>query len=297
MLRALQIRHPFFYASMITMLISAAQAGQETSSFEFLPGKLLFPPLIANYQEPRTGVRKEIGSSRLKLDIGTTLDLIEYRVSTDGSQKIRMGIDLFTYALTTSAQGLRLQVDAVDGFFGGHLAFRTESDSTAFAIRLRIMHLSAHFVDGHLEASGIHWRDGREPIPFTRDFGELTGAFEWKTSNIIWMLYSGLSYATLVRPVEIQRIATIHGVELHTTQLAGPLFGKPFHLFVAYNLTLTGIPAYVGTNNIELGGKIGAWGGTGLRVYIDYYAGLDIFSQYYDVRRETWGIGIAFDAW
>jgi len=191
MLRALQIRHLFFSAGMMSLLISAAHAGQETSGFEFLPGKILFPPLIANYQEPRTGVRKEVGSSRLKLDIGTTLDLIEYRVSADGSQKIRMGIDFFTYALTTSAEGLRLQVDAVDGFFGGHLAFRTESENTAFALRLRILHLSAHFVDGHLDASGNHWRDGREPIPFTRDIGELTGALEWNTSDIIWRLYSG----------------------------------------------------------------------------------------------------------
>lgn len=276
-----------------------APADEDTgnSPFTFLPGNLVVPPLVANYQEPRVGVRKEIGSSRLKLDIGSTMDLVEYTISTEQSKRLRAGIDFFTYALSTSAQGLRLQIDAVDGFFGGHVSYQSVKPNSRFSLRLRILHLSAHFIDGHFDNATGTWKNGIAPIPFTKDFGELVGAYENDWSTVGVMFYSGFSYATLIRPTDIRRFSTIHGIEVHTLDGFGTALGKPFSLFVADNLSLVGIPSYVGTNNVELGVKFGEWSGSGVRFYVSYYSGLTVYSQYYNIRDNQWGLGFAFDVW
>ena len=262
----------------------------------FLPGGTLFPPLRADYQEPRTGVRKEAGTSRLKLDIGSSIDFLEYRTDTAGS-RLRLGADFFTYALTTSAQGLRLQVDAVDGFFGGHIVYAAPGDDGRLFIRLRLLHISGHLIDGHWDRSTMEWKDNKLPIPYTRDFGELTALYAWPGKALELSAYSGFSYATLVRPDNLSRYGTIHGIEIHTTGLTPSALGRPYSLYVADNLAVTGIPVCYGTNNMEFGVKLGEWNGTGIRLYGSYYHGLEVFSQYYYVRTDQWGIGFAFDAW
>lgn len=271
----------------------------ELSTFTFLPGSTLFPPLAAHYLESRVGLRKEIGSSRMKLDVGSMLDLLEYTIPGDNSKKLRLGIEFFTYALTTSARGLRLQVDAVDGIFGGHVLYNAAGKRSAFSVRLRILHLSAHFVDGHFDSASDQWKDGRNPVPFTKDFGELLGVYEFRPSGTdIWLLaYSGFSYATLIRPTDIRRFATVHGIQIRTADEFSRMFDKPFILFAADHLTLLGIPEYIGTNNLEFGVKFGRWSESGIRIYLSYFRGLDIFSQYYDVRRNEWGVGFTFDFW
>lgn len=283
----------------IAVLPQHASAGElnESNSFTFLPPGLLVRPFVANYQEPRVGVRKEIGSSHLKLDIGSTMDLVEYIISSEQNKKLRAGIDFFTYALSTSAQGLRLQIDAVDGFFGGHVSYQSAGDDSRFSLRLRILHLSAHFIDGHFDNSTGTWKNGIAPIPFTKDFGELVGAYEEDGSAVGFMVYSGFSYASLIRPTEIKRLSTIHGVELRTPSWPGTAFGKPCCFFAADNLFLVGIPSYAGTNNVEFGFKFGEWSGSGVRLYGSYYSGLTIFSQYYNIREAQWGLGFAFDMW
>jgi hypothetical protein len=269
---------------------------EDPATWIFLPGNTLLSPLTANQQEPRVGLRKEIETSRMKLDIGSTLDVVEWNLSEDGSNKLRLGIDFFTYALTTSSTGLRLQVDAVDGFFGGHVVYRSQFVSSALIARLRLLHLSSHFLDGHFDQATNRWKDDREPIPFTKDFGELVFAYEYQPKAFTLMLYSGLGYSTLIRPTEINRIATLHGVELRTDRLYR-VFGRPFWIYVADNLSLTGVPHYSTTNNAEIGVKFGDWNGPGVKLYLSYYSGLDVFSQYYNVRRKSWGLGFSFDFW
>jgi hypothetical protein len=233
----------------------------------------------------------------MKLDIGSTFDLLEYAISNDRATNMRVGIDFFTYVLTTNSEGLRLQVDAVDGFFGGHITYHDWSPSRTLSFRLRLLHLSAHFLDGHYDNAAATWKNGRNPIPFTRDFGEFVGAYTWHRVSVEFMFYSGISYATLIRPVEIKRISTIHGMEVHSANLLGQVFGNPCNIYAADNLTLAGVPKYVGTNNLEFGVKFGEWTDRGVKVYLSYYSGLEIFSQYYNVRSDQWGVGFAFDVW
>jgi len=125
----------------------------------------------------------------------------------------------------------------------------------------------------------------------------LIGAYELRWIGLSLELYTGFSYATLVRPVEIRRLSTIHGFQAHTTNILGTAFGKPYSLFLADNLSLVGIPSYVGTNNLELGVKLGEWSGSGVRFYLSYYSGMNVFSQYYNIRDQEWGFGFTFDVW
>ncbi|HTP12315.1 MAG TPA: DUF1207 domain-containing protein [Bacteroidota bacterium] len=263
--------------------------------WQFLPGGTMFKPLVANPQEPRVGVRKEIGSSRLKLDIGSMVDFVQFAANDSGTLRLRMGADFFTYALTTSAQGLRLQVDAVDGFFGGHIVMRCDDGPRSFTLRLRLLHLSAHLIDGHFDNATGQWKNGQLPIPFTKDFGELTAAYEFPLAWSRCLVYSGFNYATLVRPTDIKRIMTLHGIELRTRDNFATVLGKPFALYTAYNITLTGVPSYIGTNVVEAGVKFGRWDDIGLKFYVNYVSGLEFFSQYYNVRRNMGGLGFAVD--
>lgn len=283
----------------MTTLVTAAfaQNGQH-ARFIFLPGALAVPPLTAHHQEPRVGLRKDIGSSKMKLDIGASIDVLEFRPSSDSLERFRVGIDFFTYALSTSADGLRLQIDAVDGFFGGHVAYLNDIDGDQrLIVRLRLLHLSAHFLDGHFNTATRTWKNNREPIPFTRDFGEVLAIYKADSPDFGYQIHGGFSYATLLRPVEIGRTEFLAGLELRTSSLFKSVFGRPFTVFLAHHLTLREIGSFIGSNNVDAGMKFGDWNSTGMKIYVSYFNGLDFFSQYYNERREHWALGFAFDFW
>ena len=260
----------------------------------FLPGRVLFIPLTANEQEARVGVRKEIGSSRMKLDIGSVVDLFGWGLP-DG--ELRIGADFFTYALTTSANRLRLQVDAVDGYFGGHFSYTAKNPQRTFALRLRVLHQSGHLIDGHWDYSAGFWRDGKVPVPYTRDFVEFTGAMGWTCGEVAATLYSGVSYAWLARPDDVRHWESLHGAEIRTTGWSGAFLGRPLVFYAAGHLTLAGVPQYYVTMNVEAGAKLGPWEGTGIKLYLSYRSGLELFSQYFSSRRSFWGVGFSLDFW
>ena len=284
---------------MIVLLPAAPARGESEGDrpprgFVFLPGRLLFVPLAANEQEPRVGVRKEIGSSRMKLDIGCSIDLLGWVLS---GGELRAGADFFTYALTTSARGLRLQVDAVDGYFGGHAAYRCGSPEREFGLRLRVLHESGHLIDGHWDYSAGAWRDGKVPVPYTKDFAEISGTMTWSGEDAAVTIYSGFSYAWLARPDDVAHWASLHGTEIRTTGWAGSFLGRPLIVYAAGHVTLSGVPQYYATLNVESGVKFGAWDEKGIKIYFSYRSGLELFSQYFADRRSFWGAGFAFDFW
>ncbi len=266
-------------------------------ALRFLPGIPVSPRFTADPEEARSGIMKEFGTSRLKLDVGIAYDLLEWRTRNNSTRSLRLGTELFTYALVMNANGRRLQADAADAFIGGHLLYTQRIDRGLAALRLRILHLSAHFLDGHQSADGNLWREGREPIPFSRDYGELTHLWRRMTTRGHFQIYGGIAYATLIRPVEINRWSFLAGGEYADAKLAGSVLGQPAHCYAAFHFTLAGIPAWIGTTHLEGGLRLGDWDRAGVRLYVNYQAGLDVFHQYYNVRGESWGGGIAFDLW
>src|SRR5512141_1358673 len=150
------------------------------AGFTFLPGGSVDLPLSAADQEPRLGILKETATSRLTLDIGSDLDLVGFIPDSDAPLAYRAGIEAFATTLVATIDSRRLQIDAVDGYLGGYILARTGQTVT---LRLRILHRSAHFVDGHYDPGTGTWRDGREPIPFAKDFRESLGAWRVPTGR------------------------------------------------------------------------------------------------------------------
>jgi len=64
------------------------------SNYSFSLEGHLFPSLTANILEPRIGCVFELSEKKLRLDIGTTVDLIGF--DTGENSKTRIGTDFFT---------------------------------------------------------------------------------------------------------------------------------------------------------------------------------------------------------
>lgn len=279
-----------FYIVLFPVIVQS----QEESSFSFLPSGLHFQTLKANYQEPKLGVLYHPSTANLKVDVGNSIDLLELSIPAN-KIRITLGIDFFAYALSTSFAGNRLQIDALDGLFGGNAVFSKSFIKDKLFIRFRILHNSAHFVDGHYNVATGKWIDDDIPMPFTRDFGELLFAYELNSKNIYSRIYAGPSYSTLVRPYFLRRWNILVGGEFVMPELVGKTFDHLTNLFFAYNFHLNGGRKYKGNSNLMAGFKFGEWSGKGILLYAEYYSGQKRFNEYFDEREEELGIGFNID--
>ena len=269
-----------------------AQPGTQLSSqIVLFPAGLNFVPLKANLYEPRIGVFLFSDGSRMRVDIGNSVEVLAWET---GQMRITTGIDFMAYAYTTGAKGLRLQVDAMDGIFGGHLTISEGPDQQHLIMRLRILHHSAHFADGHYIETNP-WANDSAPVPYTRDFGELILMHTFRKTSYLMRCYGGMSYATLVRPSEVRRIEYLTGFETVSEHLLGPILDNPANIYIAYNISLTGTPAYVATNQIQIGSKLGQWLGKGVTIYLSYYSGRHMFREYLLAHLSTFGFGFTVD--
>lgn len=290
--------HTVLFAFLVTCASATAFPGGEperTQGFSFLPSSTIFTPLAANPEEVRVGVRREFGSTRMRLDIGSALDLIGYEPSSHPGVSLRIGAEMFVFALTTSYRGLHLQVDAVDGYFGGHVTIRTQQESSAMYLRMRILHLSSHFIDGHFRLETLTWIDGQLPRPYSRDYVELTAGYEPRGASWNVLLYAGFNQAWFCRPATMLRFNAFQGVVARTTGWTGPVFGKPTTLYLADHFLLTGVGTLSGSNVIEGGIKFGGWEQNGIRLFISYHSGVEMYHQYFEVKRNDLGMGFSLD--
>ena len=269
--------------SAMGILPSVSYSGSDSSHTTWFPAGSLFPPFFANHEEPRMGIQQEIGSSRMKVGIGNSMDVLEYVKADD---TVRVSILFFAYALANDYRGFRLKIDASDGFFGVGFSYHT---SAPWSVRFRILHLSAHLVDGHYNDETDAWRDGLEPFPFSRNYGELIGSYSTALGRYSLRLYAGASYAAIVKPKDIRKWTGIAGWELRTPGST--------HGYIAHHFYLMGTPTFIGSNALEAGVKFGEWTGRGARLFLVYQNGWDNFGEYYNVRREAVSAGFSFDFW
>lgn len=281
-------------AIVIVFLFLAEYAyPQESASRLYLfPSGNNFKPLIGNHQEARIGILYYTANANLKVDIGNNIDLICYETA---QSKITAGIEFMAYALSTSYEGKRLQIDALDGFFGGNISYSKLFTSSRLLSRLRIIHNSAHLVDGHYNRDLKKWIDDKEPIPYTRDFGEITLAHVLDFEAFEIKYYGSVSYSTLVRPSVLKKWAYNAGYEAVLKDGLGSLLGSRVNLFTAYHFILNGVPEYRGSSNILAGVKFGEWEKKGFNIYASYFTGLNILSEYYNQKDEKFGIGFIAD--
>jgi hypothetical protein len=280
-----------FLPIMVLLLLNSPPAyGQ----FEIFPPGLNFTPLKAGVQESRIGVFKFSSTSDLKVDIGNSVDLVGLELP-EGALKLTAGIDFMAYAFAANAEGLRLQVEAVDGFFGGNISLCGPRSESGLSARLRILHHSAHMADGHYISGTKTWREGREPIPFTRDFGELVLAKSSIRNFGCIRYYGGISYATLIRPAYLKRFSFLGGAEISFDRLLGDLAGKPLNLYISYNISALGTPQYAASHHLQAGLKLGKWFEKGISLYLSYYSGIHPSGEFFDTRLSALGAGFTVD--
>ncbi len=294
----MDIRSLYCVTALIFFLPSGQAHGQaegdSAARFVFLPDGLHIAPLKAGLEEPRIGVYRFFTAANMKVDIGNSIDVFGLEMP-DNKTLFTVGIDFFAYAYVTDAQGLRLQIDALDGYFGGNLSGSRELSDGVLQARLRILHHSAHFADGHYSNSLGGWSGNRSPIPFTQDFGELMCARVFSSPSKIVRLYGGVSYASLVRPSSIRRYSYRAGCEYALPSIVGSVVGHPTNPFVAYEMSWEGTPSYIPSHQVQAGIKFGEWYRKGVTMYLAYYTGRQMFAEYFDERQETFGLGFTVD--
>ncbi len=277
----------------IFLLVFTSQMFAQNVKFELFPEGQNFMPLKASHQEAKMGILYYPENGYLKVDIGNSSDL--FAISFAENDRLTFAIDFMAYALSTNYAGKRLQIAVLDGFFGGHGAYRLKYENRNILMRFRIIHNSAHFVDGLWDVSTNDWIGEDEPIPFTQDFGEITVADEhiYNFGNLKY--YSSVAYATMVRPTELEKWFFNAGFEINSNQIFGNVLGKPVNLFLASHNVFAGKPEYQFSTSDLMGVKFGNWYGKGLTFYLSYYNGNHVFSEYYFKRVSQFGIGFSID--
>ncbi len=276
------------------ILFNFSVLSQNKTHVELFPSGLHFLPLKANFQEARIGIFYYPEDASLKVDIGNTIDLIAIHFPQSNS-KITLGIEFMAYALSSSFEGKRLQIDALDGFFGGNAVFSKMMSDNKLLARFRFIHNSAHLVDGSYIKTEGRWKNDVLPIPYTKDFGELTFARKHYVDQSILQYNIGLSYASHVRPSELKRFTASVGFELALKNVFGEIFERENNFFLADFLFFEGTPKYAGSNNLMGGVKFGEWEAKGVVIYLSYYTGRNMFSEYFYERVSKFGIGFFID--
>jgi hypothetical protein len=277
---------------LIVLILSECVAGEaDTTRWELKPGKVDFPPFQASITEPRFGMSKSVATGTIKVDLGNSVDLI--RLSR-GKDKIRervtaVGIDFFSYVRVTGWDGLRLQVDAIDGFFGGHITHTVPLNRCELQFRLRFLHLSAHYADGHYEQSAGQWKTNREPVPFTRDMADFTAAFRVGD----FRFYGLVEHAFHIRPSNQRRTWYQAGGEW----FLGHFGSRNLHPYVAQDVRRVGFESYSTNWSTILGLKWGEVYGSGINIFLRYYSGIGPYAEYSDIRTKEWSLGFSIDYW
>ena len=268
---------------------NAALHSDGTQNPDFLPGGLVFPPIIANVYEGRAGFVIENGEDQLRLDIGASVDVLAWRgVFADGDM-LSLGADFFTWTSLREEQDFHFPVDAVDYLFGLNASYSNPlGDDLTLQSRFRLSHISAHLADGRYNKETGEWLDGRLPIVYSREFFEWLMAMDFDNTL---RLYLGPTYIYHIDPPDLGKFAFQVGAEVAATDVVNDWLTP----YAAYDLRLVKVTEYVANHSAQIGVKFGAWHGRGLNVFIALYNGMSYHGEYYDLRASYWGPGVTVD--
>lgn len=270
---------------ILLLIVFCAAFLKAQDKIAYFPDDLNFQPFVANTFEPKLGFLFQTGGNELRLDIGNSIDLGRYE-SEDGAT-FGVGADLFTYTLLRGETDFHFPVDAVDYLFGLNATYKQKFENYELGARLRISHISAHFVDGHFDGNTNTWRDGDDPQVYSREFIELipyyrTGEFRF---------YAGLAYIFHVDPETLGN----DYYELGAEYMSRGVFDGLMSPFVGYDLRITNLEEYKANHSLSVGVKFGKPNGKGFSVYFNYFDGYSIHGEYYDEKKSYGAFGINLD--
>jgi hypothetical protein len=280
-------------ALLLSLVCAAAplRAGNETDTpgdLHFVASGLLFRPLVANTFEARVGILERMNHEALRLDIGNSIDLIQYGDHATG-RAIAMGVDFFTFTKLRSETNFHFPVDAVDYLFGINFSGELPTTAGPLAVRLRISHISAHMVDGHFEWTYWKWRDGRNPQIYSREFVDLTVAWEPSVLDRDARFYFGAIPVFHIDPSTLPKLSWYCGGEYHRSVT------DVIDVYAAYQPTLLNINGWSVRHEAQAGIKVGNWNGRGVNIYYGYFSGKSIHGEYFDVYEHYTSLGMNFE--
>jgi hypothetical protein len=273
------------------IIFTSLAYAQDETGWHFIPSGLLFRPLAAPTIEPRVGVMKMTGKNTLRLDIGNSIDLIGYTPDEEKSPTLTFGADFFTFTRIESESGFHFPVDAVDYLFGINANTRLRTSERLYSARLRISHISAHFVDGHYDEKAQEWKNGQNPRIYSREFFDLVGATEFTSLTLPIRLYAGVQYLYHVDPHDIPRTSGQFGAEISS----GSTINSNVTAYAAADFRIMKISATTVQTTIQTGIKFGKYSGRGVNLFFSYFNGMSIHGEYYDQREEYGAVGLKID--
>jgi hypothetical protein len=265
----------------VTIILSAITYSTEPG-FSFTSSPLLFKPLVANTFEPRMGLIWHSSNNRLRLDIGNSVDLIQYTFENP-QRHLTIGSDFFTYTLLRGERDFHFPVDAVDYLFGFNVNFVDTMSSGILSSRLRLSHISAHFADGHFDNTNAVWKDGLNPRVYSREFLDLAVAF---VPSDNFRGYVGIIGVWHIDPPGLPKVSGYFGGEFHQH------LSTIFNAYAAYQFTATGL---LPRHEFQAGTKIGDWYGRGTKLFFIYHSGNSIHGEYHDQQDVYSGFGFNVD--
>lgn len=270
-----------YFRSFLLVIILLSSSIFAQDNVELFPGKLLVQPFAANTLKPKLGFDFKTNKNELSLNIGNSLDIFHYKLNE--CSQLSFGADLFTYTLLRSQSNFHFPVDAVDYLFGVNFGYTHKN----YGARLRISHISAHFVDGHYDKNTNQWLDNRPPKVYSREFFELIPFYRFNNFRV----YAGMTYIFSIDPKDIGTDQYQIGFEY----FAKGLLTESLTPYLAYDLRLINLYSYTGNNSIEAGLKYGYAKGKGVSIYLKYFSGYNIHGEYFDVKESFAAFGFNFD--
>ncbi len=252
---------------------------------KYFPATILTQPFTANIIEPRTGFNFHFNNN-LGLNIGTSLDIVHFE---DGKTTYSFGADFFTFTRLRREKNFHFPVDAVDYLFGVNFNYKKNISTLESAgLRIRLSHISAHFVDGHFDPSINNWRNSRPPIVYSREFIEFSPYY--KINNL--RFYGTIAYIFHIDPKNIGKDYYQLGFDYYFKGFFNTRLVTPF---VAYDFKLVHLFKYFGNHSFFAGVKFGHSERKGFSIFFNYYAGKSFRGEYYNVNRQYFAFGINMD--
>ncbi len=253
----------------------------------------IFTPLLADPQEPRVAIMPWVGDHFLQLDIGSSADLYQ-----SNSKEFAAGVDFGTYSLLRRSDNFKFPVDAIDYIFGVNASWKKPLHNDAlpfeeFSARARISHISAHYEDGHFDATANQWIQGDcpFPIPFTysREFVDLVLALSSPGHRV----YGGYQYLYHSIPMGISPHSFHAGVELSTAH--NTYVATDFKLLPIWDYSLNETRGLRGTWNLQAGVRLDGIGLERARLACNYFSGMSRHGMYFYRPESYTTVGLIMD--
>ena len=254
----------------------------------------LFKPLLADPTEPRIAVMPWLEKRNLQLDIGSSADLYQSK-----NKDFAAGVDFATWSLLKRGDNFKFPVDAIDYLFGINASWKQPVSIGALPFdelsgKIRLSHISAHFEDGHYDATAHQWIpsadwNGTGPFTYSREFVNLVVALSSPKHRI----YGGYQYLYHSLPDGINPHSLQAGVELSTSD--NTYLAADFKMLPIWQPSLNATRGFRGTWNLQAGMRLNSIGLEKVRVACNYFSGMSRHGMYFYRPESYTTIGVLVD--